>query len=142
MKSEKLRVILIIAVIIILAAVLGWIGCIILFAAVFFGSAVGSIIYTVTKPTASMKVSWDESVGSEYIDLSYDNDYGNCYDLYIPSGLDTDKDQSLVLYIHGGGFTGGSKDSGTVWCKYLATKGYITASADYTVFKIPFVRIV
>ena len=39
-------------------------------------------------PERLIKVEWDESVGEIYSNLDYENDNGNQYDLYIPSGLD------------------------------------------------------
>ena len=79
-----------------------------------------------------IKVEWDESVGEIYSNLDYENDNVNQYDLYIPSGLDKSENQYLILFIHGGSFNSGSKEDGESWCKYYATKGYITASVDYT----------
>ena len=38
----------------------------------------------------------------------------------------------MILFIHGGSFNSGSKEDGESWCKYYATKRYITASVDYT----------
>ena len=83
-------------------------------------------------PERLIKVEWDESVGEIYSNLDYENDNGNQYDLYIPSGLDKLENQYLILFIHGGSFNSGSKEDGESWCKYYATKGYITASVDYT----------
>lgn len=108
-------------------------GSIFLFLIVFAMSILISIFWTFQKPAGLIKVTWDEQTGSIYQNLIYENEYSNCYDLYVPSNLDTSQEQALILYIHGGGFTGGSKSSGEAWCKYLASKGYITASMDYTV---------
>ena len=83
-------------------------------------------------PERLIKVEWDESVGEIYSNLDYENDNGNQYDLYIPSGLDKLENQYLILFIHGGSFNSGSKEDGESWCKYYATKWYITASVDYT----------
>ena len=83
-------------------------------------------------PERLIKVEWDESVGEIYSNLDYENDNVNQYDLYIPSGLDKSENQYLILFIHGGSFNSGSKEDGESWCKYYATKGYITASVDYT----------
>lgn len=58
--------------------------------------------------------------------------YGHKYDLYVPSNIDKGKAQQLILYIHGGSFNSGTKEDGEVWCKYYASKGYITASLDYS----------
>ena len=62
----------------------------------------------------------------------YENTNGHKYDLYIPSGLDESQNQYLILFIHGGSFNSGAKEDGDAWCKYYATKGYITATVDYT----------
>lgn len=79
-----------------------------------------------------IKVKWDDKTGTIYKDLSYENENNNKYDLYIPSNLDKEKEQYLIVYIHGGSFNSGSKEDGDLWCKYYATKGYITATIDYT----------
>lgn len=64
--------------------------------------------------------------------LDYENANGNQYDLYVPTGLDKSKNQYLIVFIHGGSFNSGSKEDGEAWCKYYASKGYVTASLDYT----------
>lgn len=79
-----------------------------------------------------IKVKWDDKTGTIYKDLSYENENNNKYDLYIPSNLDKEKEQYLIVYIHGGSFNSDSKEDGDLWCKYYATKGYITATIDYT----------
>ena len=89
-------------------------------------------MYKRQAPERLIKVEWDESVGEIYSNLDYENDNGNQYDLYIPSGLDKLENQYLILFIHGGSFNSGSKEDGESWCKYYATKWYITASVDYT----------
>ena len=68
-------------------------------------------------------------MGTIYRDLSYGS---HAYDLYIPNGLDPDEDQYLILFIHGGSYNSGSKEDGDAWCKFYASKGYITATVDYT----------
>lgn len=108
-------------------------GYVVLFAAVFVLSFHASIVRTVSVALKPLKVKWTHRSGIICRDLPYKNDYGNAYDLYIPAGLDPNRDQVLILYIHGGGFTGGTKDGGKLWCKFLADKGYITAAVDYTV---------
>jgi acetyl esterase/lipase len=53
-------------------------------------------------------------------------------DLYQPQG-DTAKARPLFIWIHGGGFSGGSKDDGDVvyLCRNFAEKGYVTATIHY-----------
>lgn len=105
---------------------------VITFIVVFLISALIRIMLLGSAPERLIKVEWDESVGEIYSNLDYENDNVNQYDLYIPSGLDKSENQYLILFIHGGSFNSGSKEDGESWCKYYATKGYITASVDYT----------
>ena len=105
---------------------------VITFIVVFLISALIRIMLLGSAPERLIKVELDESVGEIYSNLDYENDNGNQYDLYIPSGLDKLENQYLILFIHGGSFNSGSKEDGESWCKYYATKWYITASVDYT----------
>ena len=105
---------------------------VITFIVVFLISALIRIMLLGSAPERLIKVEWDESVGEIYSNLDYENDNGNQYDLYIPSGLDKLENQYVILFIHGGSFNSGSKEDGESWCKYYATKWYITASVDYT----------
>lgn len=105
---------------------------VITFIVVFLISALIRIMLLGSAPERLIKVEWDESIGEIYSNLDYENDNGNQYDLYIPSGLDKLENQYLILFIHGGSFNSGSKEDGESWCKYYATKWYITASVDYT----------
>ena len=105
---------------------------VITFIVVFLISALIRIMLLGSAPERLIKVEWDESVGEIYSNLDYENDNGNQYDLYIPSGLDKLENQYLILFIHGGSFNSGSKEDGESWCKYYASKWYITASVDYT----------
>lgn len=108
---------------------------VITFIVVFLISALIRIMLLGSAPERLIKVEWDESVGEIYSNLDYENDNGNQYDLYIPSGLDKSENPYLILFIHGGSFNSGSKEDGESWCKYYTTKGYITASVDYTLQK-------
>lgn len=113
--------------------VLKILGAVLLFVLVFVISMFLCIVVTFRRPMRYLKVTWNEETGTIYRDLTYENDFGNKYDLYVPASLDSSRPQAVVLYIHGGGFTGGSKSSGEAWCKFLASKGYLAASMDYTV---------
>lgn len=104
----------------------------IIFIVVFVSSGLIRIMLLGSAPERLIKVEWNESIGHIYSNLDYKNDNGNQYDLYIPSGLNKEEKQYLILFIHGGSFNSGSKKDGEAWCKYYARKGYITASVDYT----------
>jgi len=54
-------------------------------------------------------------------------------DLFLPEKMSTAK-MPLVLYVHGGGFSGGERQSGYPICKYLAQNGYATATITYTLY--------
>ena len=102
------------------------------FVIVFVGSALVRIALLGGAPERLIRVKWNDSVGTVYTNQEYENTNGHKYDLYIPSGLDESQNQYLILFIHGGSFNSGEKEDGDAWCKYYATKGYITATVDYT----------
>ena len=102
------------------------------FFVIFCLSAILRIYSLGSAPMKLIEVNWNENVGTKYTDLYYKNENGNKYDLYIPKNLDKEKKQYLILFIHGGSFNSGSKEDGDIWCKYYASKGYITATVDYT----------
>ncbi|VAW16121.1 hypothetical protein MNBD_BACTEROID01-956 [hydrothermal vent metagenome] len=51
-------------------------------------------------------------------------------DIYLP-GNDYEEKRAAVIYVHGGGFRGGTRKAGEVFCKDLAKLGYVTASISY-----------
>ena len=104
----------------------------ILFVIVFTVRALIRVNLLGSAPMRLMQVKWDDTVGTIYNDLNYENDYGHKYDLYVPANLDIGNAQQLILFIHGGSFNSGAKEDGEVWCKYYASKGYIAASLDYS----------
>jgi predicted esterase len=54
-------------------------------------------------------------------------------DIFQPKG-DSEKKRPVLLYVHGGGFAGGQRDSPAhvQFCEKMARKGYITATMSYT----------
>lgn len=102
------------------------------FCVVFFVSFKMNIHRLEFAPMKLMETDWDETDGTIYEDLDYENENGNKYNLYVPKNLDKKQEQYLILYIHGGSFNSGAKGDGDIWCRYYASKGYITASVDYT----------
>lgn len=83
---------------------------------------------------AEFKVTWNSSVGNKISNLKYEEGSYNKYDLYLPADSTTEQAKHLIMFTHGGGWTGGSKDSGELYCKYFTSKGYVTASIDYTLW--------
>jgi len=49
-------------------------------------------------------------------------------DVYIPS---SNKNLSLIVFIHGGGFRVGTKESHTAFCTSLSMQGYVVANVNY-----------
>jgi len=70
---------------------------------------------------------------TRYADLSYCDHEGTSYDLYVPDGLDKTKNQYLILFIHGGGYTGGDKQEQHKRAEFFANQGYVVANVNYTV---------
>lgn len=60
------------------------------------------------------------------------NNQNLLFDFYAP-GLDTIPQKPLIIYIHGGGFTSGTRDYPSIrlLCHRMARKGYAVASIDY-----------
>lgn len=63
-------------------------------------------------------------------DLVYEEESGALLDIYFPAV--TDEDVPVILWIHGGGYVGGSKDSRRDYAMTLAFDGYVVANIDYT----------
>lgn len=102
---------------------------------VFVVSFVLSIVVTVSWPGGFGgigNVDWNDSVGEVIADLPYADGELNKFDLYVPA--DTSRDAyKLVLYIHAGGFTGGDKSEDAMWARYFVSKGFVSATINYTV---------
>ena len=77
------------------------------------------------------------SIAAEYYEaIEYGPYEENLFDIYLP---ESDEPTPLLIYIHGGGFTGGSRDtsgSEEQVLSYLA-EGVAYASIDYRLLKSP-----
>lgn len=53
-------------------------------------------------------------------------------DVYMPAS-DTVTKRAVYLFVHGGGFSGGSRDGGIIpeFCKNITRRGYVTVSMSY-----------
>lgn len=72
---------------------------IIVFIVTFLVSAFIRIQFLGGAPAKLLAVDWDESMGTIYSDLNYENEHNHKYDLYIPSGLNKSEEQFLIVYI-------------------------------------------
>ncbi len=59
-------------------------------------------------------------------------------DLYTPTG-DTATGRPAIVFVHGGGFIGGTKSSGpaVTWARTFAERGYVTVSINYRLLANP-----
>ena len=55
-------------------------------------------------------------------------------DLYLPEKINDKEKLPLVLYVHGGGFSGGERTSGRDFCSYLSQNGFAAATITYTLY--------
>ncbi len=54
-------------------------------------------------------------------------------DLYLPEKT-TRKNLPLMIFVHGGGFSGGERKNGESFCQYLSQNGYAAATITYTLY--------
>lgn len=101
----------------------------VLFLSVFAVSAIVRVKTLGAAPIKLLACDWRRKL---HRDLIYDNTQGHKYDMYIPENFDANKNNYLILFIHGGSFNSGSKEDGADWCKFYSSKGYVTASLDYS----------
>lgn len=55
-------------------------------------------------------------------------------DLFLPEKASSSEKLPLVIFVHGGGFSGGSRDGGYSFCKFMAQNGYAAATISYTLY--------
>lgn len=67
-------------------------------------------------------------------DLRYGDQPRNLYDLYLPEDTSNANAQHLILFIHGGSWTSGSKEDGEAYCRNFSEHGYTSATISYTLF--------
>ncbi|MDD4149504.1 MAG: alpha/beta hydrolase [Bacteroidales bacterium] len=94
---------------------------------VYYGTAKGYWDSYLTESSSYIKIIENgvlSSVSKKNLDLGMD--------IYMPVG-DTLKSRPLIMFIHGGGFYIGDKKTEAMveWCKYFASRGYVTASLNY-----------
>lgn len=96
-----------------------------IYIAVFIGSAViGAPLLTklTTGDGGTSNIRWDDTVGTVQTDFTYGDSEFHKFDLYLPADSTRDA-YGLVVYIHGGGFTGGDKSGDADILKWATSKG-------------------
>lgn len=69
-----------------------------------------------------------------YRDVSYGAGEDNVMDIYLPKKSYTKESNGCVLFIHGGSWSGGDKSEEAFRCRLLASRGYIAATMNYTLW--------
>lgn len=92
--------------------------------AVASGEPAGSVVFT---PPPHIQQIRDEV--NIIPDLIYEEESGALLDIYFPEEMEDSV--PVILWIHGGGFVGGSKDSRRDYAMALAHEGYVVANIDY-----------
>ena len=69
-----------------------------------------------------------------YRDVSYGEKEANVMDIYIPNIAYRRESNGVILFIHGGSWSGGDKSEETIRCRMLASQGYIVANVNYTLW--------
>ena len=71
-------------------------------------------------------------------EIYYDVEYGELecevMDVFIPREAYKRKTNGCVLLIHGGSWSGGDKSEEKLMCRYLASRGYIAATMNYSLY--------
>ncbi len=75
---------------------------------------------------------WTEADGIVLTDVAYGSGERNLMDVYIPANYDPTGANGIILFIHGGSWTGGSKEECANLCKQYAKLGYFTATMSHT----------
>lgn len=74
-------------------------------------------------------------LGHEMIsDVSYGTDQAQIMDVYLPRKVKNKNGTGAVIFLHGGSWTGGDKSEERLKCAYLANRGYLCASVNYTLY--------
>lgn len=76
--------------------------------------------------------SWSQFAVIEVHDVVYTQGNGTPQrlDLYLPSNA-AGTGRPGIVFVHGGGWVGGSKNDFADWARYYAAQGYVCASIDY-----------
>ena len=69
-----------------------------------------------------------------YRDVSYGEKEANVMDIYIPNKAYRRESNGVILFIHGGSWSGGDKSEEAFRCRMLASQGYIVANVNYTLW--------
>ena len=69
-----------------------------------------------------------------YKDVRYGSAENCVMDIYVPKKAYQRKHNGCVVFIHGGGWTGGDKSEEDLRCRNVANNGYIAINVNYTLY--------
>ena len=69
-----------------------------------------------------------------YKDVSYLDRDACSMDIYLPRGVGADTPRGVILFIHGGSWSGGDKSDEELRSRLLASCGYVSVSINYTLW--------
>lgn len=69
-----------------------------------------------------------------YADVEYGELECEVMDIFIPQRASKRQTNGCVLLIHGGSWSGGNKKEEELMCRYLASRGYIAATMNYSLY--------
>lgn len=76
---------------------------------------------------------WSDDLGMAYRDIHYGEGEANTYDLFIPKHSQRRDSVAVMLFVHGGSWTGGDKKEMEFECCNAAKNGYLSATMNYHV---------
>lgn len=88
-------------------------------------------VFDVCNVLAGIVDIWTPLSGKVYKNQTYGERGCQKYDLYIPKNLNSEEEQKLIIFIHGGTWTMGDKRHMAAFCSKYAKLGYITATINY-----------
>lgn len=103
-----------------------------------YGSIISNISYSengkIINTFKENGENYNESIGNINNGKDYDENKRNIYDLYIPYSATKRKNETngILLFIHGGSWIEGDKESMAMFCRMYEEMGYITATMSYT----------
>ena len=104
----------------------------------FYGTIIPNISYAnnniIVNSFKENGPNYNSTIGNINEGNDYEKNERNTYSLYIPYSATKRKSENnhIILFIHGGSWISGDKESLEPFCKIYAQMGYITATLGYT----------
>jgi dienelactone hydrolase len=73
----------------------------------------------------------NETLIVPYTNITFSSKYNLQLDLFLPLDRSSTRLRPCMVAVHGGGFSGGNRQSEGTWCRRLAARGYVCAAVSY-----------